>query len=553
VYNGEIYNYKEIQHTYLPKHTFNTHSDSEVILELFAEKGLKAVEPLNGMFAIALYDKTSQELHLIRDRMGIKPIYYYWNGKDFAYASELKSLLSLKLIKSSLKINKDAIPTFLHLGYIPAPASIYEHIYKLPPGHRLTVNKQGVQIKCYWKVEDKIKSEPITNEQIAKNELHEALQKAVHQQLVSDVPFGSFLSGGIDSSLVTAIAQSKINTPLNTFSIGFKEAKHNEAHHAKAIAKSLGTHHHEFFVSYKDAERLVEDLTDIYAEPYADSSAIPTLMVAELSRKQVKMVLSGDGGDELFQGYGAYNWALRLNKPLMGTLRHPMMWGLSKMGNRYKRAALVMDYGQKAELRSHIFSQEQYLFSEHELKTLLAAGYNINFDQINRNFKTKRKLNPAETQSLFDLHYYLPDDLLVKVDRASMHHSLEVRVPLLDHDVVELALNIDYSLKVKNKCSKYLLKEILYDYVPKALFNRPKQGFSIPLAHWLKTDLKYLIDEYLSNTMIKEHGFFDLESINNLKNRFFAGEGYLYNRLWACICLQMWAVKTTRLLAKSQN
>ena len=314
------------------------------------------------------------------------------------------------------------------------------------------------------------------------------------------MPYGTFLSGGIDSSLITAIASKVSSEKLNTFTIRFDDAKYNEADFAKKIAEYLGTNHHEFTVTYNDAKQLVDEITSVYDEPYADSSAIPTMLVSKLARQHVTMTLSGDGGDELFHGYGAYNWANRLNKPLVSTFRKPISKIFSLMADKYRRAGKVFDYQEISKIKSHIFSQEQYFFSNNELSELLTKEYQTEIS-YNENFENlKRTLTPSESKALFDINYYLKDDLLVKVDRASMKYSLETRVPFLDYRIAEFASNISPELKMKNGIQKYILKELLYDYVPKEYFDRPKWGFAIPLKDWLKNDLRYLIENELSDS-----------------------------------------------------
>jgi asparagine synthase (glutamine-hydrolysing) len=354
------------------------------------------------------------------------------------------------------------------------------------------------------------------------------------------VPFGTFLSGGIDSSAVTAIAQSISSQPVKTFSIGFKEAKFNESEYARKVSEHLGTQHHEFIVTENDALGLIDKMMTAYDEPYADSSAIPTMLVSKLARKYVTMTLTGDGGDELFMGYGAYDWANRLNNPVVQFLRKPIAAVLSQAGSRYKRGAGVFNYKHSARRKSHIFSQEQYFFSEEELDELVKPDYQAEII-FNENFGLlARKLSPAEEQALYDIKYYLKDDLLVKVDIASMQFSLEARSPFLDYRIVEFALNLSEDLKKKNEVSKYLLKEVLYDYVPRQFFERPKWGFSIPLYQWLKADLHYLIEKYLGEEIVAKYAVVKPEKVKQLLTRFEKGEDFLYNRIWALILLHKW-------------
>ena len=532
VYNGEVYNYREIAEKYnIPT---KTTSDSEVILELFEKQGDGFVKELNGMFAGAIFDKQEQKLFLFRDRLGIKPLFYFFDGENFAFASEIKSLLQYRIVKEHLKINFFVIADFLHLGYIPEPHTFFENIFKFPAGsHAIFVNTQ-LNIESFWRAEEKILPETVQSFSEAKKQLNDLLISSVEQRMISDVPLGTFLSGGIDSSLITAVAQSVSAKPVKTFSIGFKENKFNESVYAKKVADYLKTDHHEFIVSEKEVLDLIDRFFDVYDEPFADSSGFPTMLVSSLAKQFVTVALSGDGGDELFHGYGAHRWAKRLNNPFIKTFRKPIGYGLSKLSNKYKRASELFLYNDEESIKSHIFSQEQFFFSATELNDLLVKKFSFSLQE---SFDARRNLTPNEEQSLFDLKNYLKDDLLVKVDRASMLSALEVRVPLLDHHIVEFALNLNPALKMRGKEQKYLLKQVLYDYVPEEYFARPKWGFSIPLEKWLRTDLKYLLDRYTSKEIIEQFGIVNFDEVEKLKEKYLSGVDYLYNRLWVIIIL----------------
>jgi asparagine synthase (glutamine-hydrolysing) len=333
---------------------------------------------------------------------------------------------------------------------VPEPHSIYTNIYKLPAGSYAIVKNGVVDINSYWKPETQVTANTINDFDDAKKQLNDLMLSSVMYRMISDVPFGTFLSGGIDSSLVTAMAQRNSDVPVKTFSIGFKEATHNESKFAKQVAQHLGTQHTEFIVSENDALELTDKIFTAYDEPYADSSSLPTMLVSKLARQHVTMVLSGDGGDELFHGYGAYTWANRLSNPFVKAFRKPIAGLLSMSNNTLKRGARVIDYKSEAHLKSHIFSQEQYFFSENELSDLLLADI-VGVVLMKEDVATARKLSPVESQALFDIRYYLKDDLLVKVDRATMQFSLEARTPFLDYRVVEFALNVNENLKMKNE------------------------------------------------------------------------------------------------------
>jgi len=545
VYNGEVYNYREIGTELKLKYksNFRTASDTEAILEAYAQYGPEFVHKLNGMFALAIYDKHKNELFVCRDRLGIKPLYYYWDGSNFAFASELKALKKIRSI--DFQINENAISQFLHLGFVPAPNSIYKSIYKLEAGSMMQLSKSGLDQQKYWSAKSKITKEVLSNEKQALVLLADLMMSSIQYQLKSDVPFGVFLSGGIDSSLVTAQACKLSNVKVNTFSIGFDENRYNESDYAKAIAKYLGTSHHEFIVHYSDAMNLIEDIFEAYDEPFGDSSAIPTMLVSKLAKQYVTVTLSGEGGDELFFGYGAYKWANRLDNPFLKTARKPISNVLSSFNSRFRRASKLFEFSSSDNINSHIFSQEQYLFSNTELDALLEKPYSDNKSDIFSlaALSDKRHLMPNEKQALFDIEYYLPYDLLTKVDRASMRYSLETRVPYLDHRIVEFALNLSPKLKYKNGVSKYLLKEILYQYVPESFFNRPKQGFAIPLEKWLKNELSFLIEDFLNEKIVTQFGVVRYQEVDRLKKMFHSGHDYLYNRIWLLIVLHKWMVK----------
>lgn len=535
VFNGEIYNYLEIAEELKSENSslvFNTHSDTEVILEAFETWGVSFVEKMNGMFAIAIYSIDDRKLYLFRDRMGIKPIFIYQQGGTLAFASELKSVVTLLKENGTLNIDRNAIGEFLHLGYIPYPRTIYQEIKKFPKASFGIFDGKNLVTETWWNLNSKIGNISTKSETEAKEELKSLITSSVKYRLISDVPFGTFLSGGTDSSVVTAVAQHISSEPIKTFSIGFDDAKHNEAPFAKQVAQYLGTNHHEYTLNYKDALNLIPQMLEMYDEPYADSSAVPTFLVSKMARQEVTMTLSGDGGDELFLGYGAYSWANRMNNPIM-KVGHNVAAEILKLGsNKYKRVANLLSYPAGTFIPSQIFSQEQYFFSWQEVESLMKGEVStILFSQYPE--ITKRDLSAAEKQSLFDMHYYLPDDLLVKVDRATMQNSLETRVPLLDYRIVEFALNLPEDLKTKDGCSKYLLKQVLYDFIPKELFNRPKWGFSIPLDKWMKGELKEHIESYL----FCENEYIDMAQVKRLYIRFQNGENHLYQRIWAVFIL----------------
>ncbi len=545
IYNGEVYNFIELKQKLKDKGaSLSTTSDTEVILQLFAELGVQCFKDFNGMFSLAIYDIKTKLLTLCRDHAGIKPLFIYYDETSLVFASELKSIQSIK--EGQLTINKKAVPYFLHLGYIPHPLTIFKNAEKFPAAHYLQIDTTqtffktiSTGITSFWSLELTIEKTSLKNETVAKKILTDLLFDSVEKQLVSDVSIGTFLSGGIDSSLVTAIASKVSSQKINTFSIAIDDGKFNESKYAKQVSDHLQTEHHEFRVKEKEVLNLIDNLLPAYDEPFADSSAFPTMMVSQLASKNVTVALSGDGGDELFMGYGMYAWAKRLSKKWVPFSRHSIFNASKLMNDKYQRAGNLFAYPGKQNIKSHIFSQEQYFFSEQEIKEILIEE-KFDFKKINTSSLAKRNLSHEEEQSIWDFNYYLPDDLLVKVDRASMLYSLETRVPLLDYRIIEFAFNLNSELKMKSKNMKYILKELLYDYVPKYIFDRPKQGFSIPLNKWLKTDLKYLLEKYTSREIIERHNLLSYSKVDNIKKQYIAGRVYLFNRLWAIIVLHWW-------------
>lgn len=545
VFNGEIYNYQSLRKELLQENhsiKFKTTSDTETILHAFTQWGCDMVKKLEGMFVILIYDQQLQRLYIFRDRIGKKPLYYFSDAGYYAFASELKALMRNAVVQRKKEVNKRIIGTFLHLGYIPEPDTIYNKIYKFPAGYWGELGKDGVlSIRQYWSIRGYTDPVPTSREISSYDQLKSLLTDAVQKRLMSDVPVGSFLSGGNDSSLVTAIASKLVNKPIKTFSIGFKDRNHNESAYAAAVAQHLKTDHHTYILSEKEAAELIEPFLNHFDEPFADTSGIPTMLVSKLARQEVKVVLTGDGGDELFLGYGAYKWADRLNSSWWnlgkGVIRKLL---LLRNISRYERVAGLLESMPQKSMRSHIFSQEQYLFSNNELRHKLLIDNNSDLFEYDEAFLTKTKLSAGDKQAIFDLQYYLKDDLLVKVDRASMYYALECRCPLLDHRLIEYALQAERSLKVRNGEKKWVLKQLLGEYIPSDLIYRPKWGFSVPLAKWLKNELQYLVDDYLNESLIQEVGICNVQYVQELKSRFASGMDYLYNRLWVLIVLHKW-------------
>jgi asparagine synthase (glutamine-hydrolysing) len=542
VFNGEIYNHLTLRKELTdndPSLKLKTKSDTEIILEGFIRWGTAVVAKLEGMFAFAIHDRQRDQLFLSRDRVGKKPLFYYQDDSHFIFASEIKALLKHPAVKANREINKEALYTFLHLGYIPEPDSIFTSIKKFKAGHWGFVKSNTLETTPYWKPVDFTNKKKTWSPDDAVKSLRTALYDAVEKRLISDVPLGAFLSGGTDSSLVVAMASKVKADKLKTFTIGFKESKFNESLYAKKVAQHLGTDHHEYILHESEAIGILETYLKHFDEPFADTSAVPTLLVSKLARKEVTVALTGDGGDELFLGYGSYDWANRLGEPGWKVMQSPLSFFMKTFGNdRFKRISFLLQKVDDDKKRSHIFSQEQYFFTQQEISQLLSDQ-----DKHHQIFSYKDpnpELTEAEKQALFDIQYYLKDDLLVKVDRASMYSGLECRCPLLDHHVIELALGLPPSLKRSKSHRKWILKELLREHLPNELVDRPKWGFGIPLGRWMRNDLRYLIDRYLNEDLITSTGIVNNHYVQKLKTSFLQGENYLYNRLWVLIVLHKW-------------
>jgi asparagine synthase (glutamine-hydrolysing) len=561
VFNGEIYNFKEVRKRLSEKgYVFKSDSDTEVIIQAYIEWGIDFVHQMNGMFAIALYDKRSEDFFLIRDRMGVKPLYYYHNENGLIFGSELKPIMAHPDFKKDL--NAHALSLFLYHGYITAPHTIFKNTYKLKPGAYLHFNNGQITQHTYWRIEDKFEQRQVNaqSEEYMINDLDAVLTASVNDRMMSDVPLGAFLSGGVDSSLVVALMQKQSTQHIKTFTIGFNEPEFNEAPYAKEIAGYLGTDHHELYLPIKKAEELIPQIPDYYDEPFADSSQLPTMLVSQMARQQVTVALSGDGGDELYCGYGRYDDVVRLQKfiPFARLVNKiPFLkYFVSKLTRNSK-------YKQFFELTSnHNVINSAYLNFIHNFP--LIKNYKNTFDKAYDDVMHLSE-NLQEKHMLQDMVTYLPDDILTKVDRASMAYSLESRPPFIDdHRVVEHSFTIPHRLKYQNGHKKYILKKVLERYIPKRMIDRPKMGFGVPIYDWLRNDLRYMVTDYLSLAYIEKQGIFDVKEIQILTNRFFAEspcsvvsclkkslfnkfklhkDGYVERTIWHLIVFQLWYAK----------
>lgn len=547
VYNGEVYNHLDLREELRPLgHEFKGHSDTETILAAVAQWGLEqALERFVGMFAIALWDRRERTLCLVRDRMGIKPLYYGQSGNRWVFGSELKALRAHGDFQG--QINRDALSLFFRYGYIPAPHSIYTGTRKVLPGEVIRIRHDGKNASLWWDtraVWEKGAESPFTDEAACIEGLDTVLRDAVQQRMLSDVPLGAFLSGGIDSSTVTALMQAQSMDKVKTYSIGFSSKNYNEAEHAKAIAEHLGTEHTELYVTPREMLDTVPDLPTYWDEPFADSSQIPTLILSRLTRQHVTVSLSGDGGDELFSGYSRYFWTQRVWNALKSIPLPLRRTGAAAAGLVPRSTFKAMgSLGQKLCWRLDALKANdlpelyRYFFSHlHDVDRFVPGSH----------APTTAMDSAAPDSDLWrwmsnvDLQCYLPDDILTKVDRASMAASLEARVPLLDHRVVEFASRVPTSMKVRDGEGKWLLKQVLYQRVPQRLVDRPKMGFGVPIQQWLNQDLKQWADDTLNIETIRRQGFINADEVERMWRDFRNGESHYCHRLWDVLMFQSW-------------
>ena len=567
VFNGEIYNFLELRQE-LTKHghTFRGHSDTEIMLAGFSQWGVKqAIERFNGMFAFALWDRQERLLHLGCDRLGEKPLYYGWIGQTFIFGSELKALKAHPSFQP--EINRDALTLFVRHFCVPAPYSIYKDIYKLPPATLLTWNGTATHPTPipYWSAKEVAEfgvANPFTgSEQEAIDQMEALLLDAVGLRMMADVPLGAFLSGGIDSSTVVALMQAQSSQPVKTFTIGFYEDAYNEAHYAKAVAQHIKTDHTEVYVTPAEALAVIPKLPTLYDEPFSDASQIPTFLVSQMARRHVTVSLSGDGGDELFGGYNRYVWgrsiwqkvgwmpkALRQTAANALTCLSPQTWDRT-LGNfnalvpvNLKKSMSGFKAHKLAEVLAVSDPEAMYmgLVSHWKDPEALVIG---GFEQpTNLTDRQRWAKVPSFTESMMylDTVTYLPDDILVKLDRASMGVSLEGRIPFLDHRVVELAWRIPLSMKIRNNKGKWLLRQILDKYVPNNLIDRPKAGFGIPIDSWLRGPLRDWAEALLDEKRLQREGFFNPGPIREKWEEHLAGDRDWQYYLWDILMFQAW-------------
>lgn len=578
-FNGEVYNYQAIRKELEDSGNapnWRGHSDTEVILASIAAWGLDAsLKRFVGMFAFALWDRHERLLHLVRDRLGEKPLYYGWAEGVFMFGSELKALRAHPDWHS--EINRDVLTLFLRHNYIPAPYSIYKGCYKLLPGTFVSVNKEELKAKgkspdpfilnptSYWSprevVEYGVGNPFVGTEAETINELSNILGSAISRQMVADVPLGAFLSGGVDSSMVVALMQAQSSRPVRTFTIGFSEAGYDEAGHAKAVAQHLGTDHTELYVTAKDALDVIPRLPALFDEPFSDSSQIPTFLISALTRKHVTVSLSGDGGDELFGGYARYAHASNIWEK-MGWLLTPTIQGGASRDRKIPARLInrTLQYLAPAikklsnnvlmEVKLNKFSEALAVHSPEMFYSKFCSHWAqpssvvLGADEPLTALTDQKRwanLSAFTNKIMFlDLVSYLPDDILVKLDRTSMGVSLETRVPFLDHRVVEFAWQVPLHMKIRNGQGKWLLKQLLYRHVPQKLIERPKKGFSVPIDSWLRGPLRAWAEELLDERRLRNEGFLDPKLIRRKWQDHLTGRHNWHYYLWDVLMFQSW-------------
>lgn len=569
VYNGEIYNHQDLRAQLEDEgghFDWRGHSDTETLLAALRHWGVEgALQRMNGMFAFALWDKAKRTLFLARDRMGEKPLYYGCTGGSFLFGSELKSLVVHPHWKGD--IDRNALTLYMRHNCVPNPWSIYQGIGKLPPAHFVVVREAGQAVsepQCYWNLgqiaETGVADAKGTPEELIV-ELDGLLRDAVVRRMAADVPLGAFLSGGFDSSTVAALMQAQSSRPVKTFTIGFHEKGYNEAEHAKAVAKHLGTDHTELYVSPEEAMAVIPRLPAIWDEPFSDSSQIPTLLVSELAQKHVTVSLSGDGGDELFCGYNRYTTGYQVWRTLclLPVPLRPLLGRMIQALPGAKLESLVQSLSRSRpvpQLEGHLTkladvlkegSGDSYyhrLVSHWKDPAAVVLGGVEPRTLFNMPERLPRLPGLRERMMYLDSLTYLPDDILTKVDRASMAVSLEARVPLLDHRVVEFAWKVPMSLKYRDGKGKWLLREVLYRYVPRELMERPKMGFGVPIEYWLSGPLREWGEELLGEKRLREEGFFDPAPIRKMWHEHVTGKRRWHYHLWDVLMFQAWLENT---------
>lgn len=556
-FNGEIYNHLEIKKLLEASGNapnWHGHSDTEIMLAAFEAFGVEqALTHFVGMFAIALWDNTERLLYLIRDRIGEKPLYYGWADKHLIFGSELKALKQHFAFHS--QIEEQAVALLMQYNSIPAPYTIYKGLYKVMPGHMLVVSQdQCIQDIAYWQLKNFITNKTLEiAPNIAVENLENLLKQTISQQMLADVPVGAFLSGGIDSSSVVALMQAQSRQPIKTFTIGFDDPSYNEAIYAKDIAKHLGTIHTELYLSPSTVQNVIPNLVDFYDEPFADSSQLPTYFVAKLTREHVTVSLSGDGGDELFAGYTRYIWTTKIWR-IISMLPNPLRSLLQKIivnvaPQKWDNIFSVLNKFLPLKYKQRNAGDKLYKFAEICTAESIEKLYYYFLWQWHVEIDTpllpdyKKVLNNTDFTSAMmymDSMRYLPDDILVKVDRAAMAVSLETRVPFLDHRILEYVWSLPIELKMRNTQTKWILRQILNKYVPSELYDRPKMGFGVPIHQWLRGNLCTWADDLLTKSMLNKHSLLDPKIVQKRWQDHKSGVANWQHHLWTVLMFQSW-------------
>lgn len=556
VFNGELFNFQHLRETKLSGFgiPFRTHSDSEVLLYLLIHYGQSCLSWLSGFFAFAFYDTVSQTTLIARDRFGKKPLIYFQDEDQFIFGSEMKSILPLM---PKRVINKESLFLFFQFNYIPPSRSILEGVHKLSPGHSLLIGSEGAEISTYYKINLSARNTaPVTYED-AKQQLHQLMQQSVQDRLISDVPLGAFLSGGIDSSVVVATA-AKYTNQLRTFSIGYKDNPlFDESKYADLVAKKYNTDHEVFYLSERDYKEEILNVLDYLDEPFADSSCIPQYILCKKTKPKVTVALSGDGGDEVFAGYNKHRaeWMFR-NNPLMALLAKsasPLLKRLpqnknSKIGNITRKMVKLANGARLTDPERYI--QWCSILGEKEVSPLFTTSFQNSIRQKliraeHQKYSSHIKSNDFNEILLSDMQLVLPGDMLYKVDMMSMANSLEVRSPFLDHRIVDFAFQLPASYKIDRQLNKRIVQDAFRNDLPAELYNRPKQGFEIPLLNWFREDLNsFIFDDLLNPVFIEEQGIFEYSAIQNIQSKLHSNNpGYIQATIWAFIVFQSWYKK----------
>ena len=555
VFNGEIYNFVEIRDKLsLLGHRFETRSDTEVVLHAYHEWGSDALEHFIGMFAFVIYDSQQEKMFCCRDRAGVKPFFYYWKDDVFLFGSELKAFMANPCFQKEIEIN--AVGSFMQFGYIPAPHCIFKNCFKLPPAHymQLDLKTKKIETAKYWNVYDFYNQEKLKiTIGDAIEETEKVLEKAFNYRMVADVPVGVFLSGGYDSSCLAALLQKNKTRKIKTFTIGFDDEKLNEAKYAKKIASILGTEHHEYYCTEKDALALIPDLPFYFDEPFADNSAIPTMLVSKMARESVTVALSADAGDEIFGGYDRYAWMLKYYKRMNAIPALARKGGAALLNSipiekwpkfrdnnifqkKYQKLATILrDPGPQniyMGMTEDFNRRERKRLFNRKIESIFSAHYN---QELN-----KDQFDPLSYAMVKDYQTYMVDDILQKVDRATMSVSLEGREPFLDQHVIEWAASLPAEYKIYHGQRKYILRQIVHKYIPEKVMDRPKMGFIVPVKSWLHDVLKPLVDMYFDEEYINKQNIFNSGYISQIKKSYYVAEKEYDYKVWYLLMFQMW-------------